>query len=294
MSENKSEKDTVHDVFISYSSKDKTVTDALCRYLEEQKIRCWIAPRDIRPGQKYAQAIDQAIKGVKIFILVCSDDSLRSQWVQMETNLAVSDKKIIIPFKIKNCSLEDTGMKLYLNDRHWIDAVLKPEEKFGDLAAAVIAFLGASPSDLGERTSDFPEKPGPVTQYEFDGASFSKEQILKIAKFQVLLSVFVPVQILMLVMLPLCLYLSTVAPRSSWEPAVFIVAVICLLVSMFSPLILWGVSSFLRKRHFAVTITFVLCMTIMLAFYGWSLHHELSRFDHPAKGAVAAPVSQTF
>ncbi|NQT71340.1 MAG: toll/interleukin-1 receptor domain-containing protein [Chloroflexi bacterium] len=35
-----------HDVFISYSTNDKTVADAVCATLESQKIRCWIAPRD--------------------------------------------------------------------------------------------------------------------------------------------------------------------------------------------------------------------------------------------------------
>jgi len=39
-----------HDAFISHSSKDKTIADATCAYLEASKIRCWVAPRDIRPG----------------------------------------------------------------------------------------------------------------------------------------------------------------------------------------------------------------------------------------------------
>lgn len=32
-----------HNVFISYSSKDKTIADAVCAGLEMEKIRCWIA-----------------------------------------------------------------------------------------------------------------------------------------------------------------------------------------------------------------------------------------------------------
>jgi len=38
-----------HDVFISYSSKDKTVANAVCATVENRKVRCWIAPRDIPP-----------------------------------------------------------------------------------------------------------------------------------------------------------------------------------------------------------------------------------------------------
>ena len=135
-------KDTPYDVFISYSSKDKNLTNALCHFLEEQKIRCWIAPRDILPGQEYAEAIVQAMQNVKIFILICSKQSLQSKWVHKETNLAVSYEKIIIPFKIENCDIEGTGMQLYLNDRHWIDAVPKPSESFGDLVMALKALLG--------------------------------------------------------------------------------------------------------------------------------------------------------
>ncbi len=40
-----------HDVFISYAHEDKAIADAICAKLEENKIRCWIAPRDITPGK---------------------------------------------------------------------------------------------------------------------------------------------------------------------------------------------------------------------------------------------------
>lgn len=43
-----------HDVFISYSSKDKPVADATVAVLEANGIRCWIAPRDIRPGADWS------------------------------------------------------------------------------------------------------------------------------------------------------------------------------------------------------------------------------------------------
>ena len=32
-----------HDVFISYSTKDKVIADAICANLENRGIRCWIA-----------------------------------------------------------------------------------------------------------------------------------------------------------------------------------------------------------------------------------------------------------
>jgi|GEM_PF-6694177 len=49
-----------HYVFSSHSSKDKAIADAVCASLEAAKIRCWIAPRDILPGDKSAGAITKA------------------------------------------------------------------------------------------------------------------------------------------------------------------------------------------------------------------------------------------
>ena len=39
--------DMNHNVFISHSSHDKEIANAICHYLEDGGIRCWIAPRDI-------------------------------------------------------------------------------------------------------------------------------------------------------------------------------------------------------------------------------------------------------
>ncbi len=46
-----------HDVFISYSNRDSQIANAICHMLEEVRIKCWIAPRDIRPGEIWADEI---------------------------------------------------------------------------------------------------------------------------------------------------------------------------------------------------------------------------------------------
>ena len=150
-------KESAYDAFISYSSKNKTIVDALCHYLEENKIRCWMAPRDIMPGQDYAEAIAQAMSKVKVFVLVYSNFSLSSQWVRKETNLAVSKKKIIIPFRIEDCSFEGTAMELYLNDRHWIDAVPEPAKSFGNVAEAITSLIGTKISTETATSQPQPE-----------------------------------------------------------------------------------------------------------------------------------------
>lgn len=52
-----------HDVFVSYSSQDQPTALAVVNALESNGIRCWMAPRDIRAGDVWAQAIVEAITG---------------------------------------------------------------------------------------------------------------------------------------------------------------------------------------------------------------------------------------
>ena len=66
-----------HDVFISYSSKNKNIADAIVADLEQNNVKCWYAPRDILSGEDWAGAINNAISSTKIFVLVFTDESNR-------------------------------------------------------------------------------------------------------------------------------------------------------------------------------------------------------------------------
>ncbi len=60
------------DMFVSYASQDAAVANAVVDALEHQGIRCWIAPRDVKPGAQYADAIVRAINEAKTLVLVLS------------------------------------------------------------------------------------------------------------------------------------------------------------------------------------------------------------------------------
>src|ERR1035441_5647822 len=61
-----------HEVFISYSNKDKNVADAICATLEALPLRCWIAPRDVTAGHSWGSSIIEAIEEAKVMVLVYS------------------------------------------------------------------------------------------------------------------------------------------------------------------------------------------------------------------------------
>jgi TIR domain len=77
-----------HDGFISYAGEDKSTANAACTALESEGISCWIAPRDIRTGAKWEQAIMDAISASRVTVPVFSEDANRSYDVQREVGSA--------------------------------------------------------------------------------------------------------------------------------------------------------------------------------------------------------------
>jgi hypothetical protein len=117
-----------HDVFISYSTKDKLVADSVCVNLEAAGVRCWIAPRDIAPGEDWPTAITKAISQSRVMVLIFSADSNSSEDVGRELYLAANSKLVIIPFKIENIEPEP-GKQYYLARTHWLDAINPPTQE---------------------------------------------------------------------------------------------------------------------------------------------------------------------
>lgn len=128
------------EVFISYSHKDKNIADAICTFLEENKIKCWIAPRDIRAGHSFPREIVRAIKRCTSFVLIFSNSTNTSEHVANEVQIAVENDKLIVPFRIENAELNDT-FSYYLNRKHWIEAFPNPENSFIILQEQLSAVL---------------------------------------------------------------------------------------------------------------------------------------------------------
>jgi hypothetical protein len=118
------------------------VADAICHVLEENNIKCWIAPRDIPVGEKYAAVITRAIKECKITVLVFSEFSAVSPWVESEINIAFSNHKPIIPYKVDHTKLSDYDeFYLMLNNRHWIESIPDFRTRFNELVNTISNML---------------------------------------------------------------------------------------------------------------------------------------------------------
>lgn len=132
----------MHQVFISYSSKNKAIADAICLHLETNGIRCWYAPRNILPGKDWVEAIMEAIESAKVFLLIYSSDSNQSRQVQNEVAAAFNSGCAIVPFRIDDTKMV-SKMAYFLNSVHWLDAAHSPQANtFQELSSYIPQLLG--------------------------------------------------------------------------------------------------------------------------------------------------------
>lgn len=70
--------------FISYSSSDQEFAKRLHTDLQQKRVRCWFAPEDMKIGDKFRQRIDEAIRVYDKLLLVLTENSVKSAWVEKE------------------------------------------------------------------------------------------------------------------------------------------------------------------------------------------------------------------
>src|ERR1700674_5525776 len=79
--------------FISYSGKDDLVARKLKTDLQLVNIRCWFSPHDMPIGAKILDQIHAEIVGRDKVLLILSENSIASDWVEDEVNKAFEEER---------------------------------------------------------------------------------------------------------------------------------------------------------------------------------------------------------
>jgi TolB-like protein len=109
-----------HRLFVSYASQDGETANLVCASLETAGYVCWIAPRDVNPGSRYADAIVGAINDASVFVLVLSKNAVASAHVAREVERAASKHKRIIALRVQTVQLS-RELEYFLSSSQWID-----------------------------------------------------------------------------------------------------------------------------------------------------------------------------
>jgi hypothetical protein len=86
------------DIFISYASVDRPKAQQLAAALERQGWSVWW-DREILPGDKFSQIIEEKLRAAKCMLVLWSKTSVASDWVQIET-VEGNTRGILVPILI--------------------------------------------------------------------------------------------------------------------------------------------------------------------------------------------------
>ena len=132
-----------HDVFITYSSKDKAAADAACNVLERNGVRVWMAPRDILPGVGWAESLISAINNARVMVLVYSSNANQSPQIEREVERAINKGLPVVPFRVEDVAPSAT-LEYFISETHWLDAFTPPLEHHLERLADAVKRLLAS------------------------------------------------------------------------------------------------------------------------------------------------------
>jgi uncharacterized protein YjbI with pentapeptide repeats len=97
--------------FISYSSQDQTVAERLHADLRAKNLRCWFAPEDLKIGDRFQERIEESIRVHDKLMIILSDASVQSAWVEREVNAAREredreKRTILFPIRIDDAVMD--------------------------------------------------------------------------------------------------------------------------------------------------------------------------------------------
>jgi len=123
-------------------------------------VRCWIAPRDISPGEGWSAAILRGIETCRVMVLVFSDHANNSPDVRREVAHACGHELIVIPMRIRD-TVPRGDLHYYLSELHWLDALTPPLEKHLEALTARVTHLLSSDHISPPETPPERKKPAP-------------------------------------------------------------------------------------------------------------------------------------
>ena len=97
--------------FISYSSKDQEFAKRLHADLRSEGVRCWFAPEDLKIGDRLRPSFDEAIRVHDKLMVLLSENSVKSQWVEKEVETAFEKERqqkriVLFPIRLDETALE--------------------------------------------------------------------------------------------------------------------------------------------------------------------------------------------
>jgi tetratricopeptide (TPR) repeat protein len=139
-------------VFISYASGDRAEALKVCKAIERRGTRCWIATRDVPPGENYQEAIVQSLRSARAVALVFSESANTSDEIKKELSLASRYHVPVIALRIKDVAPSD-AFAYELSTRQWINAFEGWDKAIDTLVGRIAQISGSGAATTSAATT---------------------------------------------------------------------------------------------------------------------------------------------
>ncbi|MEM8930613.1 MAG: ClpXP protease specificity-enhancing factor SspB [Acidobacteriota bacterium] len=128
-------------VFISYARENAEIALKIYRDLRRRGISAWIDTEDLLPGQRWAEIIEQQLRGCSHVLVLISNASVNKRgYVQKEVHLALEtllelppEQTYLIPARLDDV----TPVHRRLLDLHWVDLFPDYEAGFSKILRSI-------------------------------------------------------------------------------------------------------------------------------------------------------------
>jgi uncharacterized protein YjbI with pentapeptide repeats len=98
---------------ISHASQDLAFVERLYADLQHKGVRCWSAHKDMKIGEEFRSRIDTSIHGHDRLLLILSEHSIKSRWVQKEVETAFEKEEkehrlVLFPIRLDDAIMQLT------------------------------------------------------------------------------------------------------------------------------------------------------------------------------------------
>ncbi len=124
-------------IFISYSHKDAKFAHKISDYLKNYGIPIWIDSREINIGDSLIQKISDGLIEAEYVIALISKNSLRSNWVNKELDIAMTQEIENKRIKVLPALLDDSELPGFLKGKVYLD--FRKDEDFFSQCEKIIS-----------------------------------------------------------------------------------------------------------------------------------------------------------
>jgi hypothetical protein len=135
--------DSTPRIFISHSSKDKDFVRRLTDDLQKANLSVWLDEREIHAGDSIPQGVSGGLQDTNILVVVLSQNSAQSAWVQRELDAALMGQLGGSPIRVIPVRLDDAPVPPLLNPILYAD--FRTDYQSG-LSKLLNALQGSSPA----------------------------------------------------------------------------------------------------------------------------------------------------